>query len=297
MKTVIGLLLVLAPGAFLFAIVVTWFLLQGRKKKAPFTEKLLRAPGESLRREIERLESGIVQNLLLLLIYGPAWWLLFLALAAWRKKSPHPYIELMLFLAVFGVVSAFVVWRLIHDLKKWANNSLGLRGERAVGEELNKLMLDGCFVFHDVPGKGSWNIDHVVVAPTGVFAIETKTRRKRIKADGKADYEITFKNHALKFPDYEDKSAIVQAVRNAEWLGEALGHTLAKDKPIAVTPILVFPGWLVTTRSKPEPYGLRVLNPKNLRAAIVSGNRPFLDDKQRRQMASFLEERCRDVEF
>jgi hypothetical protein len=76
-------------------------------------------------------------------------------------------------------------------------------------------MLDGCFFFHDVPQR-FLNIDHVVVAPT-VFAIETKTRRKRIKAeDGKADYEITLKNHALKFPDYEDKSAIVQAVRNAD---------------------------------------------------------------------------------
>ena len=37
-----------------------------------------------------------------------------------------------------------------------------------MGEEFNKLMFEGCFVFHDIPSDAKWNIHHVAVAPTGV---------------------------------------------------------------------------------------------------------------------------------
>ena len=54
------------------------------------------------------------------------------------------------------------------------------QGERLVGETINWLMKDGFDVFHDYPidpnGK-SGNIDHIVVGPNGVFAIETKAVR------------------------------------------------------------------------------------------------------------------------
>lgn len=44
---------------------------------------------------------------------------------------------------------------------------LGLLGERAVGEELNHLMRQGAYVFHDVPTASYGNADHVVIAPKG----------------------------------------------------------------------------------------------------------------------------------
>lgn len=85
--------------------------------------------------------------------------------------------------AVFAVVGTGVfarqsvrVIRLARDKR---NYRLGFHGERVAAEELNQLMREGCHVFHDVPMEPYGNIDHVIVAPSGGFAVETKTRRKR----------------------------------------------------------------------------------------------------------------------
>lgn len=54
-------------------------------------------------------------------------------------------------------------------------------GERAVGEALFSLAAESYKIFHDVPAEVSgkkFNVDHVAVGKNGLFAIETKTRRK-----------------------------------------------------------------------------------------------------------------------
>ena len=51
----------------------------------------------------------------------------------------------------------------------------GGRAEERVGEELEGLRAHGFYVFHDVPLPGVGNVDHVVLAPPGVFAVEVKT--------------------------------------------------------------------------------------------------------------------------
>lgn len=51
---------------------------------------------------------------------------------------------------------------------------VGARAEREVGRELEKLHKDGFHVFHDWLPEDRGNVDHFVVGPQGVFAIETK---------------------------------------------------------------------------------------------------------------------------
>jgi len=50
----------------------------------------------------------------------------------------------------------------------------GIRGERTVREVLDGL--DGRFRVHHDLDTGRGNVDHVVIGPTGIFAIETKNR-------------------------------------------------------------------------------------------------------------------------
>ena len=47
-----------------------------------------------------------------------------------------------------------------------------------MAEELNRLILGAAEYFHDVPMEPYGNIDHVLVAPTGIYAVETEARRK-----------------------------------------------------------------------------------------------------------------------
>jgi len=53
-------------------------------------------------------------------------------------------------------------------------------------------MLEGCHVFHDVPMEPYGNIDHVIVAHSGIYAVETKPSRQRKAPDRQRDYEVIF---------------------------------------------------------------------------------------------------------
>ena len=164
-----------------------------------------------------------------------------------------------------------------------------------MGEELNKLMLDGCLVFHDVPGDGEWNVDHVVVAPSGVYAIETKTRRKGKCPKGKRDYEVIYDGRTLEYTHCRDSHGLDQVRANAKWLSRHLSNALAEE--VKVMPILTLPGWLVTNRVHVGGDGPQVLNHKQIRSVIVDGREPVIDDKRLKQIGYQLELKCRDVEF
>jgi hypothetical protein len=55
----------------------------------------------------------------------------------------------------------------------------GARGEERVGAVLEGLAEQGWVAIHDV-SLGRGNVDHVLVGPGGIFAIETKSHRGRI---------------------------------------------------------------------------------------------------------------------
>ena len=64
---------------------------------------------------------------------------------------------------------------------------------------------------------------------------------------------------------------------------------------IAVKGILTFPGWYVTTRKMAR--NLRVLNPKQIQAAIASDKEQVLDVKLTKRIVHQLEQRCRNVQM
>src|SRR5207248_11280153 len=101
-----------------------------------------------------------------------------------------------------AIASALVQRKLTPLVKRRAAHRLGFHGERYVAEELNQLMADGFRVFHDVPFDG-FNIDHVLVGPTGVFVVETKTKKKPM-VGGKKQYRVIFDGERLRFHNGTD---------------------------------------------------------------------------------------------
>jgi hypothetical protein len=59
----------------------------------------------------------------------------------------------------------------------------GAAGERAVGARLDRLRPSGVRILHDrqVPGRRT-NIDHVVVAPSGVYVVDTKNHAGKVSS-------------------------------------------------------------------------------------------------------------------
>jgi hypothetical protein len=67
----------------------------------------------------------------------------------------------------------------------------GYEGERRTGEELAKLpdnyVVFHDFSFHDGDDWHDWNLDHIVVGPTGVFVLETKNSHRETVRSAKVD--------------------------------------------------------------------------------------------------------------
>lgn len=64
-------------------------------------------------------------------------------------------------------------------VERWGR---GAAGEELVGKALDGLRKEGWFALHDVH-LGHGNIDHVLVGPAGLFTIETKSHRGRLRAN------------------------------------------------------------------------------------------------------------------
>jgi Nuclease-related domain len=199
-----------------------------RRERPPVSEKLLRPAGESLRREIEKMDEQL-NDIFIWTFFGPS-----LITATVLISNPTPIAAIVIITA--GVAAfVFMVWKLIHLINRRRDYRLGFAGERAVAEELNQLMLDGCRVFHDVPMEPYGNIDHVLVAPTGVYAVETKARRKRKTPKGKRNHEVVFDGEKLQFPEATDLSSLHQARQQADrlraFLSSAVGDS-ANARPV-----------------------------------------------------------------
>ena len=111
-----------------------------------------------------------------------------------------------------------------------------LDAELTVGREINLLLRDGFYVFHDVP-EGSGNVDHVVVGLSGVFAVESVGRPVPDLGRGFIDAKVIYDGENLFFPpkNVRESEAVKQSRRQAiameRWLGDALGWSVQVDRP------------------------------------------------------------------
>ena len=261
--------------------------------RAPVETRLLRPPGESLQKKIEVLDEKLADAVLTAMLLPP---ISLLVTACLHNGSvPQRIPELIGFYGVCVVAFGIYARRVFKLREEIENHSIGLSGERAVGEELNKMMLDGCFIYHDFPADPKWNIDHVVVAPSGVYVVETKTRRKRKAVAGKRDHELLYDGEAIEFPhDERSRYGLDQAVGNAKWLSGYLSS--ATGEKVWVQPILTFPGWFIINRVPPGS-SLAVLAPKQSRPYVLKYGSPTLTAASMERIKHQLEQKCRDVEF
>jgi len=287
---IIQMVVILLPVCALLGAALLHRANRERKKiRRPVSEKLLRPPGETLRRKLEELDERLfLFSSMLLTSTSVAGVMANQELAHSRSIEAvayHPGVLLLIF------ISFYSIWKMFRLLKRRIAFLLGLSGELAVGEELNKLMLDGCRVFHDFPGGDDWNIDHIIVAPGGVFAVETKARSKRALLKDQPDHKVEYNGEILIFPDGWTAKPLNQAERNALQLAIFLKKATGEESP--VIPVVVLPGWYVTAKPNTRT---KVFNPKMVRKLVVE-SRPVISAAQMQRICFQIEQKCRDVEF
>lgn len=301
-----GLLAMLLPLAFLL-----WDRRQRRlrKERPPQQEKLLRPAGHSLRLKVDELWERITEHVVVGACAGavlgatapPALRVFYLWLVGQVTASdilasakPGPLVGAGFLMAAAALGLARQVMVTLRDLRAVRDHEFGLRGEQAVGEALNspEVIRAGYVSFHDVPGAGNWNIDHVVVGPGGVFVLETKTRAKRQATNKLPEFEAEFDGRTLQFPWCYDDKAAAQTMRNAEWVREFVAGFGPKD--LVVQPVIVVPGWFVRSKGN---YPVKAMNAKYLASSYLpSTGRRFTPD-QLQAVNRRLDERCRTLEF
>lgn len=269
-----------------------------RKSRWPFKleDRLLRGPGEHLRRRINEMDEQFIGE-----CFGGLMGMLFalgaVGLVGGKLLNLTPQATGLLAVAAALAVMGASLWRVWRLWEERANHYLGWFGERVVGEELAPLTLQGWRVFHDIPfvnNGADFNIDHVVVGLGGVFVIETKTRRKGNARPGFKDNVVFFDGRDLVWPWNEDNHGLEQAEQNALWLTEWIKKELGEK--VYVSPMLALPGWWLENKPARESRLCRVVNPKWI-PGILSKERPVLTPKQVELIALRLEARCRDVEY
>lgn len=252
--------------------------------KSPIKRRTLHQAGESLRRaQLDLIDDRLLTpGVAIAVLWGVAaveW------IWTWQGVRPTP----VYMTATAAVLTAVFLWRTRSAWKILKQLRLGIEGERAVGEYLDRLRGLGLRVYHDIPGD-SGNIDHVIISTRGVFSIETKTRSKPVKGDCKVAYDgkaISVNGGA------PDRSAIVRAKAQARQLRRLLKEHTGQDYP--VRPVVLFPGWYVDTPDPSAQSEVWVLSPNALPMWI--GNAPeIVETKDVKHAAGRLAAYVRDYE-
>jgi hypothetical protein len=195
---------------------------------------------------------------------------------SWLFRWPRNPLEVSV---LSGAVLVYSLWRVRKAKKKLRLLKLGREGERAVADALDKLKGEGATVLHDIVG-GGFNVDHVVLAKRGIYAVETKTYTKWSGA------EITYDGKAVKVGGWDPpRDPIRQVVAVADWLRKTLSEMTGKH--YHVKPVVVFPGWYVHNQGAADKPDVWVLNPEQL-PAIVAEQPASLSEEDVRSAVYFL---------
>jgi hypothetical protein len=236
---IVGVLGTVMVGPFLAG----WFLAIRKKRRrdqrrSPISIDLLRSPGHTVREELEEVTHAANGDLLVLCTVPLFMLAFFLAQSLYvglpeTRRFVWFYVVLVLGLVVFTIRKLLKLGEKIDRLRA------GFDAELAVGQELDKLMRQGAIVFHDFPGE-NFNIDHIVIAPQGVFAVETKGYTKPTDLKGREGSTVTFDGSSLKFPMWTITEPLEQAERQAEWLAKWLASAVGAKT--SVIPVVALPG-------------------------------------------------------
>lgn len=152
---------------------------------------------------------------------GTAFGIVAFVLSLEIKLSGQSWLALSVIVAICGCLGAMNL--LFDRAEPWTD---GFIGERKVGKELEALESEGYLVLHAIDkGRLRGDIDHVVIGPAGVFAIETKAWKGTLTRRGQRFYQ----------GQWDRTRKVAKSVHHAVFLRRNLLSGLNVDRVEAVT--------------------------------------------------------------
>lgn len=286
----LGLVALLIAPIFLGAAVLHALNWSRRNRKNPLVSNLRRPPGGTVHRKLQGAHTNLLTPLafLAMAVSMPASIYLF---QSHVLDKPDSILRITVTCLIGILICLFSIGALVKEKRKANSLALGYECELAVGQELDQLMLKGFRVFHDLEGHG-FNIDHVLVSPGGVFAVETKGRSKLLGTAGKkkANPKVQFSNGVFEFPKAYERDWVDQAKRQASWLKGWLSKAVGFE--LFVQPVVVIAGWYVETKS---PHAVKAIGAGQIGYFFDRLTVQSLSPEQVDRVAYQLDQRTRDL--
>lgn len=273
-----------------FCVLPAWLVLKLydnkiKKRRSPLSVDLLRSPGESLQDQIDDINSDILSNLIMLPIIPV--FVYTLALPNYFLSDNRISLVQILLYSLFIIGSTIYFCRSVYVLLTKKNMlRLGLECEVAVGQDLLCLLPYHFKIYNDFK-TDKFNIDHIAIGPTGVFAIETKGRSKSAKHENN-NWKLEFDGKKLIFPGWVETKPIEQTIRQAKWLENWIFKCTCEN--VKVTPVLAIPGWYISRKVKSD---FLIYNGKN--SIFLARGKKVLNDKQIQTISFQIERECRNI--
>lgn len=278
----------LLPMFLVIGAVLLWKSLnRRRKRRSPLTSELLRPPAYGLTDKLEELRWDLGSMLFASAVLPAMLLAMYFAQATFGRPSGWTA-TVVVYGSTILLLLGFFIYHGISLAKKITAYREGRDGEWATAQLLEPIIAGGGRVLHDIQAPG-FNIDHVVIAPGGVFAIETKHRLKPTTGRALNNAKVSFDGKALRFPDWTDTKTAEQAAAQARWLSERL--TKSTGLAVKARPVIALPGWYVTVTNPSEVWAM---NPKSCGFMLKPGRdrAPLAKDEVQR-IAFQVEQLCR----
>ena len=165
----------------------------------------------------------------------------------------------------------------------------GIAGEQRVAVELGQVLGDEWVLFHGYRNRRG-EIDHLLLGPRGLFAIEVKYRNATVYIDGdewRYDKFDQWGNH-VEQGSIEDRTGRSPSVQLNEPASELERFLHTRGQPVSITRVVI----LNHQRSKIGRYRdltVRVGTSTDYIVALVNDSRAELPDSRRTQLVQLIE--------
>lgn len=186
----------------------------------------------------------------------------------------------------FGVMvailaTAFAARKIAKGLPARRLMKRGEEGERIVAQYIERdLLPKGYAVFHDIQltkDEKAFNIDHLLVGPNGVFAVETKNYSKPSRGEARVSYDgrQVLWNGEKRYDESRQAQAVAAAAH--EYIADLTGIR------VNVRPVLCAVGWFAASTDLYQHPVLLVME-KTLGSVVPKISPPPGWDEERRRL-------------
>ena len=261
-----------------------------KRQRPPFINDFSRFPGQSLLNRLDNINEQINMFSGFLFAIPVMLYAVYISFLFLTEREMH-LAGAFTTVSAGVVIMAFLMVKLFKYRNERSSLRLGYEGRVAVGQALDRLMLDDYRVYHDFPAE-AFNLDHIVVGPKGVFVLKTEARPKSTSRSKRDHTTVEYDGRTLYFPDYDDSKTIAIAEEQALWLSKWISQSTSE--PIAARAIVTLPGWVVKRTSA---EGISVVNHQQLDVIFEHIKPRPLPGKMISLINDRLESACREASF